>query len=164
MMPKRSVKLKNDLEKLGNSPENDFWKYLRVNWHLTFSGKKDQKGKDFSFCRIQRNFIFYNKIIKKSRGQFHFTNREWSGFLVTTFLPWNIFKIHSLRSFCIFSELIFTFFDNCSIFLSFSFISWKIISVECIIFWIKFPKHLCNVKTFLLRLKHGHTFTNIIEY
>lgn len=65
LMPKRSVKLKNDSEKLGNSPENDFWKYLGVNWHLTFSGKKNQKGKDVSFWRIQRNFILYNKIIKK---------------------------------------------------------------------------------------------------
>ena len=65
LMPKRSVKLKNDSEKLGNSPENDFWKYLGVNWHLTFSGKKTQKGKDVSFWRIQRNFILYNKIIKK---------------------------------------------------------------------------------------------------
>ena len=87
LMPKRSVKLENDSEKLGNSPENDFWKYLGVNWHLTFSGKKNQKGKDVSFWRIQRNFILYNKIIKNHENSFISQTDSDPAFWLSLFYP-----------------------------------------------------------------------------
>ena len=87
LMPKRSVKLENDSEKLGNSPENDFWKYLGVNWHLTFSGEKNQKGKDVSFWRIQRNFILYNKIIKNHENSFISQTDSDPAFWLSLFYP-----------------------------------------------------------------------------
>ena len=58
LMPKRSVKLKNDSEKLGNSPENDFWKYLGVNWHWHFLGKKTKKGR-MSVSEGYKEILFF---------------------------------------------------------------------------------------------------------
>ena len=65
LMPKRSVKLKNDSGKLGNSPENDFWKYLGVNWHLAFSGKKNQKREGCQFLKDTKKFYSLQQNHKK---------------------------------------------------------------------------------------------------
>ena len=66
LMPKRSVKLKNDSEKLGNSPENDFWKYLGVNRHLTFSGKKRPKREGCQFLKDTKKFYSLQQNHKKN--------------------------------------------------------------------------------------------------
>ena len=65
LMHKRYVKLKHDLEKLGNSPENNFWKDLRVNWHLRhFQGKKT-KREGCQFLKDTKKFYFLQQNHKK---------------------------------------------------------------------------------------------------